>query len=628
MHVIDLDGIEYPLQATLTNDYELNGNQELSATIEPNQVNNAFIDRLSEMWIISDHDDVKHKIIYSKKQGTGDRLKMNIRAIPLFFDTFGAQRIYDRFDQHMTAFSYFSIVFADSGYNFILVDSFEAIQWQGAGEDATRLEMFKNGLNRYGAEFRISGNTIYIEEMIGIDSQFRYEYKLNASNIVLESDSSEFYTYARGYGDYGDGEGGEGWQDANLIREYTSPLANIPNIGIRHAPPIKNGNITLKETMDSNLKKLVEESRKISATADIQDLTKQNYPIAQSNLGDRVYLTDSRIGFDEKIRISNKKLTRDWRGHIVALDLTFGVPGLVKRHQSNINNGIKRINDILEGRQPLPYNVLPEAIKRASEALLGAMTELEISELGIIARDVDNPNNLVLYNSSGLGVSRDGGQTFENAITYLGVNTNLLTAGDIHTNNIRIIGRNNYFFWDGNALTAIDPNNPNKRLDIMAGLLDIKEGAIRIQGKDGRMFVQDGVPNLNYNVQGSSPPFTSALVRVANQWYITENTSDQNVDMFSFRHEGRYLKVTVAHRMETEGTSSGAVTIRGLADWSNIINSYTVFSNSVEDGSEYHTFTIDIGIPTYRSVNFYVQLRTGAANRRAMTRVLRCWQEG
>src|SRR5690606_20330068 len=128
-----------------------------------------------------------------------------------------------------------------------------------------------------------------------------------------------------------------------------------------------------------------------------------------------------------------------------------------------------------------------------------------------IARDVTNPNNLVIYNSAGLGVSRDGGQTFENAITYLGVNTNLLTAGDIHTNNIRIIG-DTYFYWDGTGLYAIDPGDVGKYVRLTSDGLYIAKGAMTIERPDGARFINNGTPNLNYNVQGNSPPFTSALV--------------------------------------------------------------------------------------------------------------------
>ena len=92
----------------------------------------------------------------------------------------------------------------------------------------------------------------------------------------------------------------------------------------------------------------------------------------------------------------------------------------------------------------MPYNALDEAVKRATEALQSAQTELEFTN-GIIARDPDDPNRLVLYNSAGLGISDDGGQTFRQAITYLGVNTDVLTAGQIHTNNIQIVGEDELF---------------------------------------------------------------------------------------------------------------------------------------------------------------------------------------
>src|SRR5690606_3236708 len=135
-------------------------------------------------------------------------------------------------------------------------------------------------------------------------TQFQYRHRLNASNIIQEIDASELWTFARGYGDYedgGDDGGGGGWQEAKLIREYTSPIAQI--IGIRHAPPIKDGRIKDEQTMDEALKRLVDESLKISVSADIHDLRRQGYPLAQPELGDRVYLIDERIGLNQEVRV-------------------------------------------------------------------------------------------------------------------------------------------------------------------------------------------------------------------------------------------------------------------------------------------------------------------------------------
>src|SRR5699024_12555972 len=101
MHVIDLEGNEYALQATSTNENETNGNQSLSATILPSKVNKAFIDNIAEMWRIVDHDDVEHKIIYCERKGVGDTLRGDIKGIPLVFDTRDNERINERYHEHI-----------------------------------------------------------------------------------------------------------------------------------------------------------------------------------------------------------------------------------------------------------------------------------------------------------------------------------------------------------------------------------------------------------------------------------------------------------------------------------------------------------------------------------------------
>lgn len=464
MYVRDLSGNEYAAQLTYTWDGELNGNQKLSATILPSKVNRQFINDISEMWVIVDHDGTEYKIIYSKRQGTGELLKVDIRAIPLFFDDFDTQRIYERYDEHMTDTEYFSLVFDGSGYNYVLNGTFYAQDFEGLGDGETRLSMFKKGLERYKAEFRISGNTVYLENQIGRDTQFQYRYKLNASNIVQEIDAAEMYTYARGYGDYEEGGNEDAENNAGLIQEYTSPLANV--IGIREAPPIKNGKITTTETMDEQLKTLVDESLKISVSADIHDLRRQGYPLAQPQLGDRTFLIDERIGLNEEVRVVNMSVTKDWRGEVTALNLTFGSQGLSKRYQSNLKASTDSINQLLEGKIKLPYSVLDNAVAEATEALQSAQTELTFSDNGILATDKNDPNNVVLFNSAGLGVSDDGGETFKNAITGNGINANVITAGTMLAD--RIAGG---ILQSLNGNTHLDLNTGDWKLD---GTADIE----------------------------------------------------------------------------------------------------------------------------------------------------------
>lgn len=439
MYVRDLNGREYHLQATTTHDFELNGNQSISFTVLPTKANNRFISDISEMWEVIDDNDVVHKIVYCKKQGIGlnspgkKRLKVEVKAIPLFFHTLDNNRIYKEYNEHMTAQLAFSRIFEGMPFKFIIVGNFNAVQWEGFGAGESRLETFKRALERYKMEFRIVGNIVYLEHRIGRDTSIQYRHKLNASNIVKEIDGTGFWTYAKGYGDYGNEGEGEGetsdWQDAKLVREYTSPLAKIPGIGILHAPPIKDGRITDKTTMDKSLKTLVEESLKISVTADIHDLSKQGYPIAQSQVGDRVFLIDERIDSDDEVRVISQSITRDWKGKIIGLNINFGSEGLAKRHQANISTAVKQINELIEGRRELPFSVLDEAVRNATRALQNAQTELIFGSNGIVAKDKKNPNYLTILNSAGVGVSDDGGNTFRQAITGQGINASTIVTG-------------------------------------------------------------------------------------------------------------------------------------------------------------------------------------------------------
>ena len=398
MYVRDLENKEYVAQVTYLIEEELNGNCVLTASIPPNKVNLVFLDKISEMWTIVDDNNTEYKVIFAKKRGEGNVPSVEIKGVPRFHDDFDTGRVYEEYNQSFTANACFATIFNNSGYVYQLNGSYNSLQWEGFGGGSTRLEMFKDALNRYGAEFRVLGKVVTIEQRIGSDLNVMYRHRLNASNIVQETDASGFWTYAKGYGDYTDEDG---WQGANLIREYTSPLASIPGIGIRHAPPLKDGRIKLTATMGNSLKTIVNESLKVSVTADIHDLTKQKYPIAQSGLGDRVFLIDERIGLDTEVRVVNRSVLRDWRGNILDVQLTFGSQDITKRYQSNLDNAAKTINELMEGIQKLPINAMAAEVANVTSMILGVTSELDITPQGLIAKDKNNPNYVVVLNSAG-----------------------------------------------------------------------------------------------------------------------------------------------------------------------------------------------------------------------------------
>ena len=297
-------------------------------------------------------------------------------------------------------------------------------------------------VERYGYEFLIVGNTVYLYNQIGNDANFEYRYKVNTQDISKEVDASEMWTHAKGYGNYSDDDENTDVIDkAKLKREYTSPLEKV--IGMRReAPPIRDGRITNQSTMDANLKKTVDESMQISFTADIYDMSQKGYDYQHAVLGDRVFLVDERIGLDTEIRVV--KISRDISdtGQIINLEITFGTGNMADQYGSNLSTAAKDIADLIQGRKSLPFQALDIISKSMVTRIQNTTSEIIYDTNGQHFMDKKNNNNIMTMNSSGLLLSTDGGKTAKTAITAEGIVADTITTGTLNANLIAVRGGN------------------------------------------------------------------------------------------------------------------------------------------------------------------------------------------
>ncbi|MGX6993934.1 hypothetical protein CBF34_07025 [Vagococcus penaei] len=429
MYVRDLSANEYPIMASYTIDDEINGNISVSMDVYPNKPNKVFLDELAEFWELVDDNDEVYRIIYCKKKSTGNAVFKTIRAIPKLYDVMDSTRIYQRFDGSQSPAQLLEAIFEPIEYTYNLIGSWNKIEVQGYGDGETCLAMFQKVLKRINAEFTFIGNVVTVRDRIGTDRDVMYRRRLNASNIIHEVDGQQFYTFMRGYGDFED-EGETSWQKAKLIREYTSPLAKL--IGKREGPPIKNGAIKKTDTMDANLKNQVDNSIKISVTADLVDLREKNYPYAVTELGDTCWLIDELIQLDEQVRVVKRSRKFDWDGRILDLKFTFGSQGIVDRYNGKLSDAVSMIKDLLAGETKLPFPAMPNEIKIVTKMLTSVQTQLKVAEDGsVLAINKKDPKQLVIFNAAGLGVSDDGGKTFKSAITGRGIMGDLIVANTI-----------------------------------------------------------------------------------------------------------------------------------------------------------------------------------------------------
>lgn len=346
----DLDGVEYPLQATMTVDMELEGNHTISGVIKNTDLNSEFIVNIREMWEIIDFNGIVYKILYLSRDGVGDTLEVDIKASPLFYDymetnsMLGSDGIHIEYNGSMTVINAFNMIFKNTPYTINLTSNAPSLEWSGFGGGESLLESFKRALDRYMLEFVIrKNNVVEIKDVIGRDTNNQYRYRLNANNVSHEIDANEFYTAIKGYGDFGDSESEDGedtstYKNAGLIRNYVSPLSKI--MGIRNSPPLLDGRISKESTMDYELKSRVDSSLKISISADIEDLKSQEYPIEDIEMGDRVFMIDERLSYSKEIRIVSSSITTDWSGRVIDAGLVFGSLKLSRRYKGRTDSVI------------------------------------------------------------------------------------------------------------------------------------------------------------------------------------------------------------------------------------------------------------------------------------------------
>lgn len=494
MFIRDLNGEEYFLQGIVKHDQEINGDERIDIDIEYTDMNSEFLKKQDDlkMWIIL-FEGKEYRVISSKQTGFGDKYQISVTAILYMLDWLNTSRIYKRIDESLTVTEAFNIVFDDTPFTYSTVESAPSNRFEGIGEGETRLEIFKTFIERYGYEFLIVGNVVYLYNQIGNDANFEYRYKVNAQDISKEVDASEMWTHAKGYGNYSDDDENTDVIDkAKLKREYTSPLEKV--IGMRReAPPIRDGRITNQSTMDANLKKTVDESMQISFTADIYDMSQQGYDYQHAVLGDRVFLVDERIGLDTEIRVV--KISRDISdtGQIINLEITFGTGNMADQYGSNLSTAAKDIADLIMGRKSLPFQALDIISKSMVTKIQNTTSEIIYDTNGQHFMDKKNNNNIMTMNSSGLLLSTDGGRTAKTAITAEGIVANTITTGTLNTNLISVRGGDNTDFIEMTnqyiyVMGQYDRNwrNINRR---ERGYVRIGEGMIRFRNEDTQSSV-------------------------------------------------------------------------------------------------------------------------------------------
>lgn len=599
----------------LTRTRKLNGDRTISLTTFPTDKNRHAFNLVAEESTITLENE-NYIIKKHKKRGIGNTYFKQSEGIKDFFVKLINSQQPNIHNGSMTFAAACQFVLGGL-YTFSIVDSFLARDFENFGNE-NRLSLFQKIVERYGAEFTVSNNHVTFKKQIGNDTDFQFRYGHNIKSIEENIDTSNLATVIKGKGVEG------------ITATYRSPNADI--FGEIDAPPISDERFTTQETLLAEMQSRLQDTPEVSITIDFVDLRAAGYPFTVPNEGDRVFIIYEPFD-DLLIETRIVEITEEFDINLNPIKTKVTLSSYKKTFSKSMFDTVqKALRQITNEDGIIKYNVLDEAVKLATEALRSAQTELDF-ENGIIARDKNNPNLLVLLNSNGIGISTDAGQTFRQAITSAGVSTDVLTAGQIHTNNIKIVGRDNLFYWDGTALQAYSPNDLTKFVKLNSDGLYIAKGAMSIERPDGAKVINNGLATWDFAVYPHEPPYKAADVKTYEMaenkinTYYSYNTATfeyLDVNFYSYRHTGRYLNMDI-----NLGAAAGGQAQFAVIDRDGTTKLYEFATQSgLADYDVVRKVRIDLGVPTFNLRSFYIRMATGVHGIKAFLKINRIWQDG
>lgn len=438
----------------------VNGEKTLSFTVLPTEENELSFPMVTEESSIT-LDGEKYVIKSVSERSIGNIFFKQCEAIHYLFNDLLNTYEYNTYSGSMSIDSALYKVFAGTNYTYAVIESYYSQDWDNFGDD-NKLSLFQKVLERYQAEFTVSGNRVTVRKKIGVETDFQFRYNYNIKTLEREIDTKNLSTYIKGIG------------KDNLTVEYTSPNAAV--FGVLHAKPIKDDHYTNADNLLDRLKKEIQDTPVVSIKVDYADMRKAGFPYDVPNEGDVVPLIYEPMSIDIDTRIMEVEEEFDAKLNIVHSNVTLS--NYKKDFAGTVFNTVnKAMGSILNDDGKIKYNVLDDAVKLATEAIKSAQTELKFDN-GILAINPENPNEIVVFNSAGLGISRDGGKTFQEALTYQGLVASVGIIGFIKANTIQ-----------GGVLSS---NNNTFRIDLDRSSMDLYSVTGRLESTISHAKAGDG----------------------------------------------------------------------------------------------------------------------------------------
>jgi len=381
-------GFAHPLHVSTKLTERMNEDGSLTFEVIEDDYNKEIVNTLSKMWTVSQvggpNDDTEYVIIMLDRETIGDRQKIKVSARERHIHDLLRRRYYGDITGTLTAKQYFDEVFKGLDMTYTLSESVPDAVWENAGNGSRRLDMFRDGLAKYGLEYMYDSTKKryvlkpFFEEI----ADYYISSEINANKVYVEEDASDIATYIRGYAFF---DKDTPYQEAALQIEFRHPLADA--IGTHEAEPYINGNITDEDDLKRELEAIIANSLKVSLKVDFLSLT-DKFPKAVPKIGHVVQVKNDTLNVMDDVRIVEVSTERDGNNKIKKQDIVLGDFRKYQRYMRAVNTAANFVSSATNGSNPNRTEVA---------ALASKFNQIETNEKGLVLRDESGvPYNVII----------------------------------------------------------------------------------------------------------------------------------------------------------------------------------------------------------------------------------------
>ena len=619
--VIDLKGNHHTAISSVPRVQRVNGEREITLSFLHGDINDEFLSDIETGWKANFKGDIYH--LFNEKEDKHGNKEFD--AVLDFFHHFnGRWHVDEEENKSMTINDSIRPLFDNSDYVLSIIDNFYA-NTMSFSKQQNSTERFLYFIGRHKAEFNIpiGTKTVQIRNKIGVQrNDVLIHEDDNLIDFNINTDTGSFCTAIRYYYDFkATGDSEESTEKVPTKNDvYISPMAS--KYGVHYGEPIYDERFSVKANAMEAAKQKQESTWQSSFEIGAELF---ETPLG---IGDEVPFVVPSKGINGYIRVVEINETFDEDGDLIEATYTFGNENIANQYRKMQYDAIQDVQDMLNGKKPIPYSVLPKAIREATNIInAGDTTQFYYRADGIYGYNTDNKNWVVRMNANGLGYSTDGGQNYGNAITHLGVVTEALTAGTIDANRITIFGAKgtNRIEIDGDKIKVWDSTKPDVYTEISKGRIHANKGALSVtrpdayvdsNGKKWGYWIQDGMTADDIPLQRNQFMHPDVIIFGGQRYHadarlMTTGTT-YNVETVYGKHDRKKItvgcglsvsEIATTVRIELVDIDSGQVIVG--------MNNYVRPS----DGTVWVNLEGDLGVPDFITRKaFYVRIgKTTAA---------------